>query len=86
MARGKVKAYKEQSFDHLHGLAGISDNQIAEHLKLYGGYVKQVNALNEDLAGMLGQGKASGKDPEFVHCFLDDIESRVQDLLRSRGV
>ncbi len=37
MARSKVKAYKEQSFDHLHGLAGISDDQIAEHLKLYGG-------------------------------------------------
>jgi hypothetical protein len=40
MARGKVKAYKEQSFDNLRGLDGISDDQIAEHLKLYSGYVK----------------------------------------------
>ena len=66
MARARAKAYKEQSFDHLHGLAGISDEQIAEHLKLYAGYVKQVNALNQQLAEMLGHGKASGKDPEFA--------------------
>jgi Fe-Mn family superoxide dismutase len=66
MARGKAKAYREQSFDHLHGLAGISDGQVAEHLKLYSGYVKQVNALNEQLLEMLGQGKASGKDPAFA--------------------
>src|SRR5262245_65610024 len=66
MARGKVKAYKEQSFDTLRGLDGISDDQIAEHLKLYSGYVKQVNALNEELAQLLAKGKASGKDPEFA--------------------
>jgi Fe-Mn family superoxide dismutase len=66
MARHKVKAYKEQSFDHLHGLHGISDEQIAEHLKLYAGYVKQVNGLNEQLAELLGKGKASGKDPAFA--------------------
>ena len=58
MARTKAKAYREQSFDHLHGLAGISDDQIAEHLKLYSGYVKQVNSLNQTLehAGRVGVG------------------------------
>jgi len=66
MAAGKVKTYKEQSFDHLKGLDGISDAQIAEHLKLYAGYVKQVNTLNEQLADLLGQGKASGTNPEFA--------------------
>ena len=66
MARGKIKAYKEQSFDHLRGLDGISDDQIAEHLKLYAGYVKQVNTLNEELHELLGKGKASGKAPEFA--------------------
>src|SRR6185369_12665015 len=66
MARSKPKAYKEQSFDQLRGLDGISDDQIAEHLKLYSGYVKQVNALNEELHDLLGKGKASGKDPEFA--------------------
>jgi superoxide dismutase, Fe-Mn family len=66
MPQAKVKAYKEQPFDHLKGLDGISDAQIDEHLKLYAGYVKQVNALNAQLAEMLGQGKASGKDPAFA--------------------
>ena len=66
MARVKVKAYKEQSFDGLRGLDGISDEQITEHLKLYAGYVKQVNTLNQELAELLGKGKASGKDPEYA--------------------
>ena len=63
MTRGKMKTYKEQSFDQLKGLDGISDDQVAEHLKLYAGYVKQVNTLNEQIAAA---GKPSGKDPEFA--------------------
>jgi Fe-Mn family superoxide dismutase len=66
MARVKVKTYKEQKFDHLKGLDGISDKQVEEHLALYAGYVKQVNALNEELAKFRGDGKASGKNPEFA--------------------
>jgi Fe-Mn family superoxide dismutase len=66
MALGKVKTYKEQKFDHLKGLDGISDKQVEEHLALYSGYVKQVNALNEELAKLRGEGKASGKNPEFA--------------------
>lgn len=66
MAATKAKAYKEQAFDHLRGLDGISDAQIAEHLKLYAGYVKQVNVLNEQLAEVLARGKASGSDPAFA--------------------
>jgi Fe-Mn family superoxide dismutase len=65
MATAKIKQYKEQAFD-LKGLDGISDAQIAEHLKLYAGYVKQVNKLNEELAELLGRGKASGTSPEFA--------------------
>src|SRR4030095_3249829 len=45
---------------------GISEDQISEHLKLYAGYVKQVNALNQELAELMGKGKASGKDPAFA--------------------
>lgn len=59
------KAYRKQEFD-LKGLAGISDAQVEEHLALYAGYVKQVNALNQELADMLGRGQASGKSPEFA--------------------
>jgi len=65
MPTAKMKQYKEQAFD-LKGLDGISDDQIAEHLKLYAGYVKQVNTLNQDLAEILGRGKASGTSPEFA--------------------
>ncbi len=66
MAGAKVKNYKEQGFDHLHGLDGISEDQIREHLQLYAGYVKQVNKLNEELAELRGHGKASGMNPEFA--------------------
>jgi Fe-Mn family superoxide dismutase len=67
MARDKkAKVYKPQAFDHLKGLDGISDAQVAEHLNLYAGYVKQVNVLNEQLAEMLAGGRASGKDPAFA--------------------
>src|SRR5258705_12137841 len=66
MVRGKTKAYKEQSCDNLRGLDGISEDQIAEHLKLYAGYVKQVNSMNQELAELMGKGKASGKDPAFA--------------------
>jgi Fe-Mn family superoxide dismutase len=66
MARVTVKTYKEQKFDHLKGLEGISDKQVEEHLALYAGYVKQVNTLNEELAKMRADGKASGKNPEFA--------------------
>jgi Fe-Mn family superoxide dismutase len=60
-----AKAYRKRDFD-LKGLAGISDGQIEEHLALYAGYVKQVNALNQELADMRGRGPASGKSPEFA--------------------
>jgi Fe-Mn family superoxide dismutase len=60
-----AKAYRKQEFE-LAGLDGISDAQIEEHLTLYAGYVKQVNALNLELAEMLGRGQASGKSPEFA--------------------
>jgi Fe-Mn family superoxide dismutase len=59
------KIYKEHPFD-LHGLDGISDTQMTEHLALYAGYVKQVNELNEKLAAMTGRGQASGKNPELA--------------------
>jgi Fe-Mn family superoxide dismutase len=59
-----TNTYKEQTFD-LRGLDGISDAQIREHLALYTGYVKQVNVLNAELAGMFGRGQASAKSPEF---------------------
>lgn len=65
MKPAKPVSYREQSFD-LKGLDGISDAQIAEHLKLYAGYVKNVNTLNAELTERLASGKASGTSPEFA--------------------
>jgi superoxide dismutase, Fe-Mn family len=66
MHSAKAMKYQEQKFDHLKGLDGISDAQIVEHLALYGGYVRQVNALNNDLSVLRAQGRASGRDAEFA--------------------
>jgi Fe-Mn family superoxide dismutase len=54
--------YSAKSFDHLKGLTGISDGQIAEHLDLYAGYVKQVNSLAQELSEMRVDRKEAGKD------------------------
>lgn len=61
-----MKAYKPQTFDHLKSLDGISDAQLSEHFKLYEGYVKQVNSLNEQLDEMVRKGKPSGTNPTFA--------------------
>ncbi len=61
-----VKRYAPKDFARVRGLAGISDGQIAEHLKLYEGYVKRTNALSERLYSMCGDGKASGADPVYA--------------------
>ena len=66
MAQHKRPAYTEQKFEHLKGLDDISDDQINEHLQLYAGYVKQVNALGEELAELRERGRASGTDHEFA--------------------
>jgi superoxide dismutase, Fe-Mn family len=58
--------YTEQKFAHLRGLDGISDDQLAEHLQLYTGYVTQVNAFHEELAALREHGRASGRDHEFA--------------------
>jgi Fe-Mn family superoxide dismutase len=73
MTHGKPRTYQEQHFDHLNGLDGISDEQIAEHLKLYAGYVKQVNRLNDELATCRVRGKPIAMHPE------------VAELTRRRG-
>jgi Fe-Mn family superoxide dismutase len=48
--------YKAKQFN-LSGLQGISDKTLAMHFKLYEGYVKSVNELNEKIAVLLKDGK-----------------------------
>lgn len=61
-----AKKYAEKDFSKVKGLTGLSDAQIAEHLKLYAGYVKRTNALTEKLAGLAAEGKAAGADPVYA--------------------
>jgi Fe-Mn family superoxide dismutase len=51
--------YKEKLELKPSGLAGITDNQINDHWKLYVGYVNNVNKINEELKDLTAQGKAS---------------------------
>ena len=62
MSKDRRATYTAKSFDHLRGLTGISDAQITEHLDLYAGYVKQVNALVQELSEMRTDRKEAGKD------------------------
>ena len=52
-----MKQYQVKIFD-LSGLKGLSDLQIETHLELYVGYVRNTNALNEQLAELVHDGKA----------------------------
>jgi Fe-Mn family superoxide dismutase len=52
----QTKAYTAKQFN-LSGLQGISDKTLDMHFKLYEGYVKSVNQLNEKIAEVLKDGK-----------------------------
>jgi Fe-Mn family superoxide dismutase len=39
--------YQPKNFQHLLGIAGMSDQLLTNHFALYEGYVKNVNALLE---------------------------------------
>lgn len=58
--------YIVHTFAALRGLDGLSDEQIAEHLQLYAGYVRQVNALTDELDGLRERGRASARDLAFA--------------------
>jgi len=51
-----LETYKAKQFP-LSGLNGISDETLEMHFKLYEGYVKETNKLNERLAEFLEDGK-----------------------------
>ena len=48
--------YTPRTFS-LRGLQGISDQTLEQHFKLYEGYVKQTNLLNEQINNFLKDGK-----------------------------
>ena len=59
-----IQAYKAMEYPDLSGMPGFSAQLIANHLKLYQGYVANVNTLAEKLETMLGEGKE--RTPEYA--------------------
>jgi Fe-Mn family superoxide dismutase len=57
----KNTVYKPRQFD-LSGLNGISDQTLEMHFKLYEGYVKETNHLNEKIAEFLADGKVDHEE------------------------
>jgi superoxide dismutase, Fe-Mn family len=55
------QTYTVKEFN-LRGLQGISDKTLEMHLKLYEGYVKATNTLNEKIAGILEDGKVDQEE------------------------
>jgi len=53
--------YKPKQFN-LSGLQGISDKTLEMHFKLYEGYVKSVNELNEKIGDVLKDGKVDKEE------------------------
>lgn len=51
--------YKPRSFE-LWGLNGISDKTLELHFKLYEGYVKETNRLNEEIAEIVRESRKKG--------------------------
>src|SRR5437879_13298207 len=54
-------SYKPKKFN-LSGLQGISDKTLETHFKLYEGYVKSVNELNERITDVLKDGKVDQEE------------------------
>ena len=57
--------YEVKTYD-LSGLHGISDKTLEMHFKLYAGYVKETNKLNEKIAGFLRDGQVDQEEmPDY---------------------
>jgi Fe-Mn family superoxide dismutase len=53
--------YQPKTFD-LSGLNGISDRTLETHFKLYEGYVKETNRLQENIAAILKDGRVDEEE------------------------
>jgi len=60
-----AQTYVAKDFN-LAGLNGISDKTLETHFGLYKGYVTNTNTLNEQISGLIKNGKAGSADPAFA--------------------
>src|SRR5205809_1314543 len=56
-----LDVYKARQFN-LSNLKGISDQTLEMHFKLYEGYVKETNGLNERIASFLADGRVDQEE------------------------
>ena len=57
-------AYEQKNFESLLGTKGMSDTLLKNHFTLYQGYVTNTNKVNDALAALAKEGKASA--PEYA--------------------
>ncbi len=60
------KQYTPRTWPNLKGLNGISDAVLESHFALYQGYVKNTNALTEQLIQLAKEGKAAGTNLAYA--------------------
>src|SRR4051794_32095704 len=61
-----AKQYTPRSWPNLKGLKGISDGLLETHFALYQGYVKNTNALTEQLQAITKEGKTGGTNLAYA--------------------
>jgi Fe-Mn family superoxide dismutase len=59
-----AKAYEAKDFSKLLGMPGFSDTLLNNHFKLYQGYVKNANLVNDKANALCASGQ--GNTPEFA--------------------
>lgn len=65
MMTATMQKYDVRPYD-LTGLEGLSDEQIAQHKKLYEGYVNNTNKLQDEIRQLIEKGEADGLNPHFA--------------------
>jgi Fe-Mn family superoxide dismutase len=60
------KRYEAKQFPRLKGLQGISDPLLQNHLELYAGYVKNTNAILDELQKLRQESRAKGTDLAYA--------------------
>ncbi|MDP1836789.1 MAG: superoxide dismutase [Chlamydiales bacterium] len=63
-ARSVRSDFQAKTYQNLLGMKGFSDKALTMHFKLYEGYVKNANSLNDKLAALVADGQ--DKSPEYA--------------------
>ena len=73
------QTYKPRQWN-LSGLKGISDKTLEMHFKLYEGYVKETNRLNEQIAEIIKDGKVDQDEMPAYSELTRRLDQMVSEL------